>query len=56
MKYVIEQGKVWLLVANWHPFKGVENYFTEFVLYQGSLEIGLDIEQPDSKNKANEEL
>jgi len=37
MKYVGENGKVRTLIAERHPFKGVENYFTDFFLYQDSL-------------------
>jgi len=33
MKYVGGDGKVRTLFAKRHPFKGVENYFTEFLLY-----------------------
>ena len=38
MKYVGKDGKVRTLIAERHPFKGVENYFTDSLLYQDSLE------------------
>jgi len=37
MKYVDEEGEVRILIAEKHPFKRVENYFTD-LLYQDSLE------------------
>jgi len=39
MKYIGENGKVRTSIAEKHPFKRVENYFTDFLLYQDSLEI-----------------
>lgn len=33
MKYANEQGVVRTLIANWNPFKGVENYYTDSLLY-----------------------
>lgn len=56
LKYVDEQGKVQTLIADRHPFKGVENYFTSFVLYQGSLEIAPNTKESDSGREADEEL
>ena len=38
IKSVDEDGKVRTLIAERHPFKGVENYFTDSLLYQDSLE------------------
>jgi len=38
MKYVDGDGKVQTLIAKRHPFKGVENYFTDSLLYQDSLD------------------
>ena len=38
MKYIGEDGKVRTLITERHPFKGVENYFTNSLLYQDSLE------------------
>jgi len=37
MKYVDEEGEVRTLIAEKHPFKGVEKYFTNNLLYQDSL-------------------
>ena len=34
MKYVDAQGQVHTLVAEQHPFKGVETHFTDSLLYQ----------------------
>lgn len=56
MKYVDEQGEVQMLVADRHPFKGVKNYFTNSVLYQHLIKTGLDKEEPDSGNEADEVL
>jgi len=39
MKYVDREGKVWTLIAKRHPFKRVENYFTDSLLYQDSPKI-----------------
>jgi len=39
MKYVGEDEKVRTLIAKRHPFKRVENYFSDFLLYQDSLEL-----------------
>ena len=38
-----------------HPFKGVENYFTDFLLYQDSLEVDENphLEEPDSANEVD---
>ena len=57
MKYIDGSGKVRMLIAERHPFKGVENYFTDSLLYQDSLEINenLQPEKPDSGNKADTE-
>lgn len=55
-KYEDEWGKVKTLIADRYPFKGVENYFTDFVLYQDSLEESPIMEQPDSGNEVDEEL
>jgi len=38
MKYADERGRVRTLIAEKYPFKGVENYFTDFHLYQDPLE------------------
>src|SRR3954471_12634381 len=39
MKYVDAQGQVRTLVAEQHPFKGVENYLTDALLYQDVHEV-----------------
>src|SRR3954464_2902857 len=39
MKYVDAQGQVRTLVAEQRPFKGVENYFTDALLYQEAHEV-----------------
>jgi len=38
MKYIDEEGKVRMLIAKRHPFKGAANYFTSSLLYEDSLE------------------
>ena len=38
MNYVDEDEKVRTFIAERHPFKWVENYFTDSLLYQDSLE------------------
>ena len=55
MKYIDESGKVQTLIAERHPFKWVENYFTDSLLYQDSLEVNENPqpEAPDSGNKAD---
>ena len=57
MKYIDGSGKVRPLIAERHPFKGVENYFTDSLLYQDSLETNEDLqpEEPDSGNEADTE-
>jgi len=37
MQFIDEGGKVRMLIAERHPIKGVENYFTDSLLYQDSL-------------------
>src|SRR4051812_33797525 len=39
MKYVDAQGQVHTLVAEQHPFKEVENYFTDALLYQDAHKV-----------------
>src|SRR3954469_4852261 len=39
MKCVDDQGQVCTLVAEQRPFKGVENYFTDALLYQEAQEV-----------------
>ena len=57
MKYIDGSEKVRTLIAERHPFKGVENYFTDSLLYQDSLEINENPqpEEPDSGNEADTE-
>ena len=57
MKYLDGDGKIRTLIAERHPFKGVENYFTDSLLYQDSLEMDENPQQeePDSGNKADVE-
>jgi len=57
MKYVDGDEKVRTLIYERHPFKGVENYFTDSLLYQNSLEADENTqpEQPDSGNEADVE-
>ena len=57
MKYVDEDGKVRMLIAKRHPFKEVENYFTDFLLYQDSLKTDKNphSKEPDSGNEADME-
>ena len=57
MKYIDGGGKVRTLIVERYPFKGVENYFTESLLYQDSLETNENSqpEEPDSGNEADSE-
>ena len=57
MKYVDEEIKVTTLIAKRHPFKGVDNYFTDSLLYQDSLETDENPhpKEHDSSNKADAE-
>ena len=57
MKYIDGSGKVRTLIVERHSFKGVENYFTDALLYQDSLETDEDLqpEEPDSGNEADTE-
>ena len=57
MKYIDEEEKVRTLIAERHPFKGVENYFTDSLLYQDSLEADENphTEEPDSGNEIDTE-
>ena len=52
MKYIDGNGKVRTLIAERHPFKGV-NYFTDSLLYQDSLKTGKN-PQPDKPDSGNE--
>ena len=53
MKYIDGDGKVRTLIAKRNPFKGVENYFADSLLYQDSLETNENPqpEEPDSGNE-----
>jgi len=55
MKYIDGDGKVQTLIAERHPFKGVENYFTDSLLFQDSREMNENPqpEEPDSGNEAD---
>jgi len=53
MKYVDGDGKVRTLIAKSHPFKGVENYFKDSLLYQDSLETD-ENSQPEELDSGNE--
>ena len=57
MKYIDGSGKVQTLIAERHPFKEGENYFTDSLLYQDSLETNANPqpEEPDSGNEADTE-
>ena len=57
MKYVDEEGKVKMLNAERHPFKRVENYFTNSLLYQDFLETNENLhpKESDSCNEADTE-
>jgi len=55
IKYVGEDGKVRTLNAERHPFKGVENYFTDSLIYQDSFESD-EIPHPEELNSDNEEI
>ena len=53
MKYIDGSGKVQMLIAERHSFKGVENYFTDSLLYQDSLETN-EKQQPEEPGSGNE--
>ena len=57
MKYIDGDEKVWTLITERHPFKGVENYFTDSLLCQDSLEIDKNpqLEELDSSDEADDE-
>jgi len=58
MKYTNKEGKIRTLIAEKYPFKGVDNDFTDSILYQDSLEVAENPspEDPDSGNKADAEI
>ena len=53
MKYIDEDEKVRMLITERHPFKRVENYFTDSLLYQDSVETD-ENPQPDDLESCNE--
>ena len=53
MKYIDRDRKVQTLIARRHLFKGVENYFTDSLLYQDSLEMNKN-PQPEERDSGNE--
>ena len=55
MKYIDRDEKVRTLIAKRHPFKGVENYFTDSLLCQTSLETyeNSQLEELDSGNETD---
>ena len=56
MKYVDAQGQVHTLVAEQCPFKGVENYFTDALLYQEAHEVVVqEKEELELGNEADRE-
>src|SRR5436190_19342522 len=56
MKYVDAQGQVHTLVAEQRPFKRVENYFTDALLYQEAHEVVMqEKEELELGNKADRE-
>lgn len=57
MKYVDEQRNVKTMVAEKKHFKGVENYFTNALLYANALQAveRSSLSEFDSDNKANSE-
>ena len=57
LKYANEEGGIRILIAEKHPLKRIENYFTYSLLYQDLLEVAKNPppEDPDSGNEANAE-
>jgi len=53
MKYIDGNEKVWTLIADRQTFKGVENYFTDSLLYQDSLKTN-ENPQPEEPDYGNE--
>jgi len=52
IKYA-DEGVVRTLIAEKHPFKGMENYFTDFLLYQDPLEATRN-PSPEGSDSGNE--
>ena len=57
MKYIDGSGKVRTLIAKRYSFKGVENNFTDSLLYRDYLEMNENTqpEEPDFGNEADTE-
>lgn len=55
MKYVDDYGKVQTLIADQNPFKSIENYFTDSLLYQDQLETDPKLEETDFENEVDNE-
>src|SRR3954469_14342696 len=56
MKYVDAQGQVRTLITEQRPFKGVENYFTDALLYQKAHEVVVqEKEELELGNEADRE-
>src|SRR5436190_8335392 len=56
MKYVDAHDQVRTLVAKQRPFKGVENYFPDALLYQGAHEVvAQQKEELELNNEADRE-
>ena len=57
MKYIDEHENVRILITERHPFKRVENFFTDSLLYQDSLETDENPhpEEHDSGNNTDTE-
>jgi len=53
MKYIGGDGKVRTLIAERHPFKRVENYFIDSLLYKDSLKPN-ENPQPEESDSGNE--
>lgn len=56
MKFTDELGAICTLIAYWHLFNGLKNYYTNFLLYPEQLENGPELEFLDFKNGADAEL
>src|SRR3954467_5117995 len=50
VKYIDQEGCLCTLVADFNPFKGMENYFTNAIHYQGTMEAG---REATLENEAN---
>ena len=52
-KYVEDEATVWTVFAEKQPFKGVENYFTDALLYQ-EVEKTAEESSPDNGDSGDE--